>query len=58
MNTKEVMDLLREHQNEVGVHKWKAKTSKPGKLKSFGIGLTVLRKLAKQVGKDHFTFDR
>ena len=53
MNTKEVMDLLREHQNEVGVHKWKAKTSKPGELKSFGIGLTVLRKLAKQVGKDH-----
>lgn len=45
-----VLALLKENQNERGIAHWK---KKPRKLKSFGIGLTQLRKLAKQVGRDH-----
>ena len=32
---------------------WQQHGSPTGKLKSFGIGLTVLRQLAKQIGRDH-----
>ena len=53
MNKTEVMALLEANRNEDGIQKWKAKGSQPGKLKSLGIGLTVLRKLAKQIGRDH-----
>lgn len=45
-----VIALLKENQNERGIEHWK---TKPRKLKSFGIGLTQLRKLAKQIGRDH-----
>lgn len=47
------MALLKANRNADGIRRWEAKGSKPNKLKSFGIGLTVLRKLAKQVGRDH-----
>ena len=50
MNTDEVLALLEENRNERGVAHWE---KKPRQLKSFGIGLTQLRKLAKKVGRDH-----
>ncbi len=53
MNKTEVMALLEANRNVPGIQRRKAKSSKPNKLKSFGIGLTVLRKLAKQIGRDH-----
>ncbi|MDF1841781.1 MAG: DNA alkylation repair protein [Rubripirellula sp.] len=45
-----VMALLKENKNERGIAHWK---KRPRKLKSFGIGLTQLRKFAKQIGRDH-----
>ncbi len=52
MTTAEVMKLLKANQNAQGLENW-TRMSKGSGLKSFGIGLTVLRKLAKQVGRDH-----
>lgn len=52
MNKTEVMALLKANQNEQGIQKWQ-RDSQSGELKSYGIGLTVLRKLAKQIGRDH-----
>ena len=46
----QVLALLKENRNERGIAHWK---KKPRRLKSFGIGLTQLRKLAKQIGRDH-----
>ena len=46
----QVLALLEENRNERGIAHWK---KRPSKLKSFGIGLTQLRKLARQVGRDH-----
>ena len=53
MKKTEVIKLLKENTNERGVENWKKCGVKNSKLKSFGIGLTQLRKLAKQVGRDH-----
>lgn len=53
MKKSEVMDLLKQNQNERGIENWKKAKSRPEKLKSFGIGLTQLRKIAKTVGRDH-----
>lgn len=50
MTKTQVLALLRENRNERGIANWK---KKPRKLKSFGIGLTRLRKLAKQIGRNH-----
>lgn len=50
MKKTEVLALLKENRNERGIEHWK---KKPRTLKSFGIGLTQLRKLAKQIGQDH-----
>ena len=50
MTKAQVLALLKEHRNERGIANWK---KKPRTLKSLGIGLTQLRKLAKQVGRDH-----
>ena len=47
------MAVLKANRNERGIQNWKKLGSQTGKLKSFGIGLTVLRKLAKQIGRDH-----
>ncbi len=52
MTYDEVIALLGEHRNERGIANWQ-KLVGAGKLKSFGIGLTQLRKLAKEVGRDH-----
>jgi 3-methyladenine DNA glycosylase AlkD len=53
MTKTQVLALLKENHNDRGIANWKKMGAKTGKLKSFGIGLTVLRKLAKQVGRDH-----
>ena len=53
MTKTQVLALLKENRNERGIANWKKLGTKTGKLKSFGIGLTQLRKLAKQIGRDH-----
>jgi 3-methyladenine DNA glycosylase AlkD len=53
MNKAEVIELLEEHRNERGIDHWKRLNPEPETLKSFGVGLTVLRKLAKKIGRDH-----
>ena len=53
MNRTQVLALLKANQNDKGIQKWKQRSSKKSRLKSFGIGLTIQRKLAKQIGKDH-----
>ena len=53
MNRTELIELLEQHRNERGIVHWNKLNPEPDGLKSFGIGLTVLRKVAKKVGKDH-----
>lgn len=53
MTKSEVFALLRKNGNARGIGNWEKLGSATGGLKSFGIGLTQLRKLAKQVGRDH-----
>jgi 3-methyladenine DNA glycosylase AlkD len=53
MTKTQVLALLKENQNERGIANWKKRGSKTRRLKSFGIGLTQLRKLAKTIGRDH-----
>ena len=53
MTKTQVLALLRENRNERGVEHWKTRSARNGGLKSFGIGLTQLRKLGKQIGRDH-----
>ncbi len=53
MNDTQVIALLKKNQNALGIKKWNEKAPRVDRLISFGIGLTVLRKLAKQIGKDH-----
>ena len=50
MTKTQVLALLKENKNERGIANWKKLGSKTGQLKSFGIGLTQLRKLAKHAG--------
>ena len=53
MTKTQVLALLKENKNERGVANWKKlDIEKTAGLKSFGIGLTQLRKLAKKVGRD------
>lgn len=52
MNKDDVMALLADNQNERGIKNWEKMTDNGG-LSSFGIGLTVLRKLAKKIGRNH-----
>ena len=53
MTKTKVLALLKENRNERGIAHWKKRGARNGKLKSFGIGLSQLRKLAKQIGRDH-----
>jgi 3-methyladenine DNA glycosylase AlkD len=53
MTKTQVIALLKEQQDERGIAHWKKSGAKTGGLKSFGVGLTKLRKLAKQIGRDH-----
>ena len=50
MTKSEVFALLKEHADDRGIAHWDRQDSS---LKSFGIGLTKLRGLAKQIGRDH-----
>ncbi|TWU51283.1 DNA alkylation repair protein [Rubripirellula reticaptiva] len=50
MTKAEVLALLKNNRDERGTTYWQRQAST---LKSYGIGLTVLRKLAKQIGRDH-----
>ena len=50
MTKTEVIALLKENKNERGIAHWKKLGSD---LKSFGIGLTQLRKFGKKIGRDH-----
>ena len=52
MNKTQALALLKKNRNERGIANWKKGSYGDGGLKSFGIGLTVLRKIAKQVGRD------
>ncbi len=51
MNLAQVHELLQQNKNPRGIENWN-KMSNTGGLSSYGIGLTVQRKLAKQIGKD------
>jgi len=53
MTKSEVLSLLKEQRDERGVANWKKRESGTGGLKSYGIGLTKLRKLSRQIGRDH-----
>jgi len=53
MTQKQVVALLIANKNEKGILKWHRQKDQSKNLKSLGIGLTVLRKLAKQIGRDH-----
>ncbi|KAA5539424.1 DNA alkylation repair protein [Roseiconus nitratireducens] len=48
----QVISLLRENQDERGVTHWQKRAKQATGLSSFGIGLTKLRKLAKQIGRE------
>jgi 3-methyladenine DNA glycosylase AlkD len=52
MTIGDVLALLERNRNDRGVAHWE-RLYPTSKLRSFGIGLTQLRKLAKQVGRDH-----
>lgn len=53
MNSSDVIDLLKANQNDRGIEYWNKLNPDVSRLKSYGIGLTVLRKLAKKIGRDH-----
>ncbi len=53
MNTTDVLTLLEENKNERGIANWNKLDPEKRRLKSFGIGLTQLRKLAKKIGRNH-----
>ncbi|MFT5051641.1 MAG: 3-methyladenine DNA glycosylase AlkD [Chlamydiales bacterium] len=52
MKATEVLSLLKANQDERGIANWEQLGSRNGGLKSFGVGLTRLRKLAREVGRD------
>ena len=51
MNLEQVVVLLEQNKNVRGIENWE-KMAKTGDLTSYGIGLTVQRKLAKKVGRN------
>jgi 3-methyladenine DNA glycosylase AlkD len=53
MTKADVMEALKENRDARGEANWKKLGDKTGGLGSYGIGLTRLRAIAKQVGKDH-----
>lgn len=52
MTKAEVIEFLEREQDARGIANWERHASKAGGLKSFGIGLTRLRKYAKTLGRD------
>jgi hypothetical protein len=53
MTKTQVLALLEENRDARGEAHWKEMGDRTGGLTSFGIGLTRLRAIAKQVGRDH-----
>lgn len=54
MTQKEVFNLLEENKNERGIANWKQiQETERSKMDSYGIGLTQLKKIAKQIGRNH-----
>ncbi|MCF4098353.1 DNA alkylation repair protein [Maritalea mediterranea] len=52
MNKLNILEFLQSNQDERGIAHWQKHVDKSGGLKSFGIGLTRLRKFAKTIGRD------
>src|SRR5687768_16768968 len=52
MEKSEALALLEANRDERGMRNWERLGSAKGGLKSYGIGLTRLRKLAKQIGRN------
>ena len=52
MKVEDVLQLLARNENQRGIENWEKRYSGRDGLKSFGIGLTVLRKLAKKIGRN------
>ncbi|WP_237132735.1 DNA alkylation repair protein [Pseudohongiella sp. O18] len=52
MQTADVLKLIEAESDERGIAHWDNLGERRGGLRSFGIGLTKLRKLAKQIGRD------
>ena len=52
MNKSEVLAYLKSNQDARGIAHWKKHEDKSGGLKSFGLGLTKLRRFSKTVDKD------
>ncbi len=52
MTKTEVLEFLKREQDPRGIASWEKHAKSSGGLKSFGIGLTRLRKYAKQLGRD------
>lgn len=53
MKQSDVMQWLKENADERGIAAWAERGKKNSGLKSYGIGLTRLRKYAKEIGRDH-----
>jgi 3-methyladenine DNA glycosylase AlkD len=51
MNLQDVLAIVVEHQNERGISNWLKMRNTCG-LKSYGLGLTALRQLAKRIGRN------
>jgi 3-methyladenine DNA glycosylase AlkD len=52
MTKAQVLALLKEHSNPRGVEHWKRSAASARGVKSFGIGLPQLRRVARQIGRD------
>ncbi|MCR9289893.1 MAG: DNA alkylation repair protein [Bacteroidetes bacterium] len=53
MTYQEIIQLLEKNKDERGIKHWERAGYGKGKVSSLGIGLTKLRKMAKQIGRDH-----
>jgi len=52
MNKSEILEYLKSNQDARGIAHWKEHQDKSGGLKSFGFGLTKLRKFSKTIGRN------
>lgn len=53
MTEREVLELLEAERDERGIQHWEKLGDRTAGMRSYGIGLTKLRKLAKKIGRDH-----
>jgi len=53
MTEREVLELLEAERDERGIQHWERLGDRTAGMRSYGIGLTKLRKLAKKIGRDH-----